>query len=194
MGATMNTSLSAAWRIAACLALLSAAPCHAAAPAAAPAAPPASILELPLQPVVSAAMRSCQSKTASGLGYTVLRPATGVKPGARDAVLVNYIGYLAASGETFDQNMRVPMMVENVVPGFSEGLLLMPRGSIYRLCLPAALGYGAKAQGPIPANSDLVFQVELLDSKTMAEIEAMQKAQAAQQPAKPDPKSAAPKP
>jgi FKBP-type peptidyl-prolyl cis-trans isomerase FkpA len=56
---------------------------------------------------------------------------------------------------------------------------MMPRGSIYRFCVPAALGYGANGAGDaIPANSDLVFQIELIDSKTAAEVAAMRKAQA----------------
>ncbi len=150
---------------------------QAAQPAAAVASP---IIALPLNPVVPAEQRSCRDKTSSGLGYTVLRPATGAKPGQTDAVMIKYIGYLAATGSVFDQNVGTPLLVENVVPGFSEGLKMMPKGSIYRLCLPAALGYGATASGPIPANSDLVFQVELLDSKTMAEIQAMRSAQEAE--------------
>lgn len=133
------------------------------------------IIPLPLNPVVPAAQRDCAQRTASGLGYSVLKPAQGVKPTDSDYVLINYIGYLAASGATFDQAMQTPMPVGGVIPGFAEGIKLMPKGSIYRICVPAALGYGAAEQGPIPANSNLVFQVEVLDMRSAAEIEAAQK-------------------
>ena len=72
------------------------------------------------------------------------------------------------------------MPVAGVIPGFSEGLKMMPLGATYRFCIPAALGYGAKPAGQIPANSDLVFQVELLDAKTEAEVEAMRRQGGAQ--------------
>ncbi|NUU48256.1 hypothetical protein HP438_14895 [Sphingomonas zeae] len=83
---------------------------------------------------------------------------------------------MKATGAVFDQAMQTPMPVDGVIPGFSEGLQLPGRGGIVRLCVPAALGYGAQASGPIPANADLVFQVELLDFKTAAEIDALRKA------------------
>jgi FKBP-type peptidyl-prolyl cis-trans isomerase FkpA len=67
----------------------------------------------------------------------------------------------------------------------------MARAGVARFCIPAALGYGAQASGPIPANADLVFQVELLDFKTAAEVESMNRAQAAEPPA---PKDAPPQP
>ncbi len=101
------------------------------------------------------------------------------------------VGYLAASGAVFDQNMRSPLPVSGVIQGFSEGLQMIARGGVVRLCIPAAMGYGAQASGPIPANSDLVFQVELLDFRSAAEMEAMRKAQpdepAAQKDAVPKP-------
>jgi FKBP-type peptidyl-prolyl cis-trans isomerase FkpA len=151
----------------------------AAAPAAALADPAPAIIKVPLQPVVGADMRMCAARTASGLGYTVLRDATGPKPGKTDFVLIGYIGYLATTGAVFDQNQATPLSVDGVIPGFAEGLQMMPRGSIYRFCVPAALGYGANGAGDaIPANSDLVFQIELIDSKTAAEVAAMRKAQA----------------
>lgn len=137
---------------------------------------PAGIIALPLNPVVPAAQRQCTAKTASGLGYTMLRPATGPTPAAADYVLVNYIGYLAATGAVFDQNMRAPFPADGVIPGFSEGLQMLPRTGIARFCIPAALGYGAQGGGPIPANADLVFQVELIDFKTAAEVDTMRKA------------------
>lgn len=148
-----------------------------AASAAAPSAPaPSAVIPLPLQPVVPAAQRACTAKTASGLGYSMLRAAEGPKAGATDYVLINYIGYLAASGQVFDQAMSTPMTVDGVIPGFGEGLQLVPRGGVWRFCIPAALGYGAQAAGPVPANADLVFQVELLDSRTLAEVQAMRAA------------------
>lgn len=143
----------------------------------APASVPSSaIIALPLQPVVPTAQRSCTAKTASGLGYTMLRAATGARPGATDYVLVSYIGYLAANGQVFDQGQQTPMQVSGVIPGFAEGLQLVGKGGIYRLCIPAVQGYGATATGPIPANSDLVFQIEVVDSKTSAEVDAIRAA------------------
>lgn len=151
------------------------APLLALLPVAASAAEPSQIIPLPLNPVVPSALRDCAQRTASGLGYSVLKPAQGVKPTDGDYVLINYIGYLAATGATFDQAMQSPMPVAGVIPGFAEGIKLMPKGSTYRICVPAALGYGPKESGPIPANSNLVFQVELLDMRSAAEIEAAQK-------------------
>jgi FKBP-type peptidyl-prolyl cis-trans isomerase FkpA len=161
--------------------------------AKAPAAPTAEILPVPLAPVVPAAQRVCSAKTASGLGTRVLKEATGAKPGATDYVLVNYIGYLAANGTVFDQNASQAFPAGGLIKGFTEGLQQMSKGSVWRFCIPAALGYGERGTGPIPGNSDLVFQVELIDFKTEAEVNAMRaeaqkqsaQQQAAQQPAAP---------
>ncbi len=184
----MSTTVSGTPRFALALATLAAATAlshtaSAAAPAKAtaqPAAPSGAVIPLPLNPVIPAAQRLCPSKTASGLGSMTLKAADGAKPAKADYVLVNYIGYLSASGEVFDQGMQAAFPVEGVIPGFSEGLQMMAKSSTWRFCVPAALGYGAQASGPIPANSDLVFQVELVDFKTAAELEALRAAQPAQ--------------
>lgn len=136
-----------------------------------------SVIPLPLTPIVPAAQRLCAARTPSGLGYTILRQGEGAKPAANDTVLVNYIGYLAATGAVFDQGMHSPLPANQVIPGFSQGLQMSGRNGVVRLCIPGALGYGAQESGPIPANSDLVFQVEVIDFKTAAEIEALRKAQ-----------------
>ncbi|PXA89771.1 peptidylprolyl isomerase, partial [Nostoc sp. 3335mG] len=155
------------------------APAASAAPQTAPVKPSSAIIPLPLNPIITAPQRLCAATTPSGLGYSILKPGTGAKPGASDVVLVSYIGYLAATGAVFDQGMQTPLPIDQVIPGFSEALQTMTRGSIARFCIPAALGYGARESGPIPANSDLVFQVELLDFKTAAEVQAMNNPQPA---------------
>lgn len=144
----------------------------AAAPLAAKPVPrkagPPQIIPLPLKQIIPPIQRLCTARTASGLGYRVLRAGAGARPQGDVAVTVNYIGYLAASGEVFDQATGTTFALKAVIPGFSEGLALMPAGSIYRFCVPAALGYQDKEVGPIPPNSDLVFQVELLPSAPAA--------------------------
>jgi len=102
--------------------------------------------------------------TPSGLRYKVLVPGKpGPHPTDSDVTLVNYVGKLP-DGTVFDKSQQpTPMPVAGVVPGFSEGLKLMPKGAKYRFWLPPQLGYGDKANGPIPANATLVFDVELVD-------------------------------
>ncbi len=114
-------------------------------------------------------------QTTSGLQYKVLKPGTGTaKPTDADVVLVNYEGKLE-NGTTFDASQQpTPMPVKGVVPGFSEALKLMPKGAKYRVWIPPVLGYGDKVTGPIPANSVLVFDLEMLDWKSEAEIRQMQ--------------------
>jgi FKBP-type peptidyl-prolyl cis-trans isomerase FkpA len=126
--------------------------------------------------------RLCTLKTATGLGYKILRAANGTSPTRNDFVVVHYIGYFARTGRIFDQNEQAIFPVDGVIPGFSEGLTMMQKGSIYRFCIPARLGYGGKEAGPVPPNSNLIFQVELLDFKTKAEVEAIRKAQQAKPP------------
>lgn len=103
--------------------------------------------------------------TASGLQYRALEPGEpgAARPTDTDVALVNYEGKLL-DGTTFDRSQQpTPMPVAGVVPGFSEALKLMPKGAKYRIWIPSALAYGEKAAGPIPPNSTLVFDVELLD-------------------------------
>ncbi|MES3097692.1 FKBP-type peptidyl-prolyl cis-trans isomerase [Sphingomonas aerolata] len=116
----------------------------------------------------------------------MLRPGSGAKPTQADVSLVNYIGYLATTGAVFDQGMRSPLPVNGVIPGFSQGLQMLAKTGVARFCIPAAMGYGSQASGPIPANSDLVFQVELLDFKTTAQVESMNRPPATEAPAQKD--------
>jgi FKBP-type peptidyl-prolyl cis-trans isomerase FkpA len=111
--------------------------------------------------------------TASGLIYQVVKPGVGPSPTDADVALVNYKGRLT-NGKEFDANQKTPFPVTGVIPGFTEGLKVMQRGGSYRLCIPAKLGYGAVANERIPANSTLIFEVDLLDYRSMAEIQAMQ--------------------
>ncbi|PTQ65663.1 FKBP-type peptidyl-prolyl isomerase-like protein [Sphingomonas sp. PP-CE-3G-477] len=114
--------------------------------------------------------------TASGLQYKVIAPGKpgAAKPTDADVALVNYEGKLL-NGTTFDKSQQpTPMPVTGVVPGFSEALKLMPKGSKYRFWMKPSLGYGDKATGPIPANSTLVFDVELLDFLPQSVVQQMQ--------------------
>lgn len=104
--------------------------------------------------------------TPSGLQYKVVSEGKGAKPKATDRVKVHYEGKLA-DGTVFDSSIKrgepVEFGVTQVIPGWTEALQLMPVGSKYQLTIPANLAYGADGAGPIPPNSVLIFDVELLD-------------------------------
>ncbi|MCJ2183951.1 FKBP-type peptidyl-prolyl cis-trans isomerase [Novosphingobium sp. 1949] len=98
-----------------------------------------------------------------------LKSGEGAPPPAGSWVLVNYKGLLS-DGTQFDAADGMPLDLSNVVPGFAQGLMQMQRGGHYRMTIPPELGYGAEASGPIPANSTLIFEVDLIDYKTPDEI------------------------
>jgi len=106
--------------------------------------------------------------TDSGLQYRVITEGKGPKPKADDKVEVNYRGTLT-NGTEFDSSYKrgapAPFTVNQVIPGFSEGLQLMPVGSKFEFVIPSDLAYGPGGtgpDGPIPPNSVLVFEVELV--------------------------------
>jgi FKBP-type peptidyl-prolyl cis-trans isomerase len=103
--------------------------------------------------------------TASGLRFQTLKPGTGPRPRAEDAVLISYEGRLA-DGKVFDRSEQpVGMMVSGVIAGFQEALLLMSQGGTYRFWIPGALAYGPEGtpDGSIPPNAELDFTVTLVD-------------------------------
>ena len=112
--------------------------------------------------------------TASGLQYKILTPGTGPHPTDTDVALINYEGKLR-SGVTFDKSQQpTPMPVAKVVPGFSEGLKLMSKGAKFRFWIPSKLAYGEKGGGPIPPNSPLTFDVELMEFLPQAVLDQYQ--------------------
>ena len=106
--------------------------------------------------------------TASGLQYQVITEGKGPKPKPTDTVKVNYKGTLL-DGTVFDDSSQhggaAEIPLQAVVPGWREGVALMPVGSKYRFWIPGNLGYGDKVPpgAPIGPNATLVFDVELLD-------------------------------
>ena len=104
--------------------------------------------------------------TESGLQYQVVRAGNGPKPTAADVVRVHYKGTLL-DGTTFDSSYDRGEPAEfglaQVIPGWSEGVALMPVGSKYTFWIPSELGYGEAGGGPIPPNAMLTFEVELIE-------------------------------
>jgi FKBP-type peptidyl-prolyl cis-trans isomerase FkpA/FKBP-type peptidyl-prolyl cis-trans isomerase FklB len=104
--------------------------------------------------------------TDSGLQYEVVTQGDGPRPAATDTVTVHYRGTLI-DGTEFDSSYArgepLSFALDRVIPGWTEGLQLMPVGSKYKLYIKPELGYGAAGGGPIPPNSALVFEVELLN-------------------------------
>lgn len=106
--------------------------------------------------------------TASGLQYMVIRAGAGPRPTASDRVRVNYHGTLL-DGTVFDSSYERGQPAEfglgQVIPGWTEGVALMPVGAKYRFWIPGALAYGSRGTpgGPIGPNATLVFDVELLE-------------------------------
>ena len=108
-------------------------------------------------------------KTASGLVYKVIKKGVGAKPTKDQTAMVKYEGR-HIDGSVFDdgQGQVQEFPVSRVVPGFSEGLMLMSPGAKYRFYIPGNLGYGERgtgAGGPIGPNETLVFDVELVGIK-----------------------------
>lgn len=165
------------------------------------------ITRVPLQPIAKGALTklwlgvAAVALAAGGLAWFTLPPSvevevrkagTGPSPTKDDVVFIKYTGKLE-DGTVFDKSPDqpsplpgiipdgVPNLAGNFVPGFTEGLLKMQRGGKYTLSIPASKAYGPTPppQSSIPANADLVFEVELVDF--MARAEAEQRFQFAQQ-------------
>jgi FKBP-type peptidyl-prolyl cis-trans isomerase FkpA len=122
-------------------------------------------------------------RLTGGVTIETLEAGKGPSPTTSDIALVNYKGMLA-NGKVFDQGQGVPMPVTGVVPGFSAGLQAMQTGGKYRLRIPADQAYGAEekrnqqtGEVVIPANSDLVFDVDLLEFKSQEEVLRMMQQQ-----------------
>ena len=123
-------------------------------------------------------------KTASGLVYVIEREGTGDSTSVGSMLLVNYAGYLL-DGPLFDTSypelakannmfsaertyepLPVNVGLGQVIPGWDEGLMLLKKGSKAKLIIPSPLGYGEAGAGTmIPANSILLFDVEVTDIK-----------------------------
>jgi FKBP-type peptidyl-prolyl cis-trans isomerase FkpA len=151
--------------------------------------PMTEITRVPLQPIakgslgklwlgvvlaVAAAGGIAWAAMPASVDVETLKAGSGASPTVEDVALINYKGMLP-DGKVFDQQNNAVLPLQGVVPGFTKALEQMQRGGKYRVEIPSSLGYGAKAVGPIPANTDLTFEIELLDFKNRAEIEQQQR-------------------
>jgi FKBP-type peptidyl-prolyl cis-trans isomerase FkpA len=110
--------------------------------------------------------------TASGLRYIVEKEGDGKKPAVGTKVTMNYTG-MFLDDKKFDSNVdpsfnhvqpfNFDLGKGQVIKGWDEGVALMSKGAKYKLIIPSGMAYGSQERGGIPANSILVFDVELVD-------------------------------
>jgi len=140
---------------------------------------------------VALAVLLAWSLAPKGVEVTVLEAGSGPSPSAGDVIFVNYTGKLE-DGTVFDQSQPLPLPpqaqglfpegnplpLDNIIPGFVEGATKMQKGGKYQLRIPANMAYGDEektnpqtGEVVIPANSDLIFDVDMIDFMTRAEFE-----------------------
>jgi len=119
--------------------------------------------------VQNMANNSGVKETPTGLQYKVLVEGDGASPSETDRVRVHYSGRLI-NGRQFDSSIDrgepTEFGLNQVIKGWTEGLQLMKVGSKFELYIHPKIGYGARSRPNIPANSLLIFEVELLDIVT----------------------------
>ena len=96
-----------------------------------------------------------------GFYYAIQSPGSSNKPTVCSTVTVNYAGKLT-TGSTFDSGSGVRFRLNQLIVGWQEGIPLVAPGGSITLYLPPSLAYGSQAQQGIPANSILVFQIDLV--------------------------------
>lgn len=105
------------------------------------------------------------AQTASGLKYVIAKEGNGKSPKATDVVTVHYVGTLT-DGTVFDSSVArgesIDFPLNAVIPGWTEGLQLMKEGGEAVFFIPSNLAYGPRDLPGIPANSTLMFWVQLI--------------------------------
>ncbi|HIG42050.1 MAG TPA: FKBP-type peptidyl-prolyl cis-trans isomerase [Gammaproteobacteria bacterium] len=106
--------------------------------------------------------------TDSGLQYEIIESGDGKTPTRTDTVVTHYAGRFI-DGSEFDSSIKrgqpATFPVSGVIAGWTEALQLMQEGDKWRLFIPSDLGYGEQTMGPIPGNSTLIFDIELIKVK-----------------------------
>jgi FKBP-type peptidyl-prolyl cis-trans isomerase FkpA len=102
-------------------------------------------------------------RTDSGLYYVIEKEGTGKKPDANSEVTVAYKGSFT-NKQVFDQSdaKGISFPLQNVIPGWTEGIPYFKEGGKGILLIPSELGYGPDGAGPIPGNSALIFEINLI--------------------------------
>lgn len=105
------------------------------------------------------------TQTPSGLKYVIAKEGTGKSPKATDVVTVHYVGTLTDGTQfdsSIDRGQSIDFPLNAVIPGWTEGLQYMKEGGTAVFYIPSQLAYGARELPGIPANSDLIFWVQLI--------------------------------
>jgi FKBP-type peptidyl-prolyl cis-trans isomerase len=104
-----------------------------------------------------------------GVHYIVVKAGTGMRPTAKDSVVLNAIGVFpdgTVFEDTFKKKKTITTLTGALIPGLNETVQLMPEGSVWRIFVPSALGYGpAGLPNMIPPNTALVFDITLMEVK-----------------------------
>ena len=100
--------------------------------------------------------------TESGLFYVIDEPGNNEHPVQTDEITIAYTGKLL-NGHVFDSSPSFKWRLDGLILGWREGIPLFGKGGKGTLIIPSHLGYGSQQQGDIPANSVLIFEIELFD-------------------------------
>ena len=117
--------------------------------------------------------------TASGLQYEVVSEGKGNSPKGEDVVKVHYTGTLTDGTKfdsSYDRNEPAEFPVGGVIKGWTEALQMMKPGAKWKLAIPSELAYGSQGRPSIPANSVLLFDVELIEVKAPGKVSAAETA------------------